>query len=98
MIQAKQDLLHALREAVAELASTLGAAPSGFVPSFESPKQASHGDFAVTLAYSLRLQHVVVVDVMVLAFGFMVRAIAGTVAIGVEPSVWLTIAIAVSLS
>ncbi|MFZ5544031.1 MAG: arginine--tRNA ligase, partial [Pseudomonadota bacterium] len=53
MIQAKQDLLHALREAVADLAPSFGAPPSGFIPTFESPKQASHGDLAVTAAMQL---------------------------------------------
>src|SRR5688500_3528243 len=51
MIQAKQDLLHALRDAVAELGPELS--PSGFTPAFESPKQASHGDLAVTAAMQL---------------------------------------------
>jgi arginyl-tRNA synthetase len=48
MIQAKHDLLAALREVVAELAP--GAA---FTPAFESPKHASHGDLAVTAAMQL---------------------------------------------
>jgi arginyl-tRNA synthetase len=51
MIQAKHDLLLALREAVAELGP--GLAPDGFVPAFESPKQAAHGDLAVTAAMQL---------------------------------------------
>lgn len=48
MIQAKQDLLAALGEAIQELSpgSELAAA-------FESPKQASHGDFACTAAMQL---------------------------------------------
>jgi arginyl-tRNA synthetase len=53
MIQAKQDLLHALRAAVDELAPSFGAPPSGFSPAFESPKQASHGDLAITAAMQL---------------------------------------------
>ena len=48
MIQAKHDLLAALREAVAELAPE-----AGLVPAFESPKQASHGDLAITAAMQL---------------------------------------------
>jgi len=48
MIQAKHDLLAALREAVDELAPAAGLAPA-----FESPKQASHGDLAVTAAMQL---------------------------------------------
>jgi len=48
MIQAKQELLHALSESIAELSphSSLGA-------SFESPKQAAHGDLACTVAMQL---------------------------------------------
>jgi len=48
MIQAKHDLLAALREAVGELAPE-----AGLDPVFESPKQASHGDLAVTAAMQL---------------------------------------------
>ena len=48
MIQAKHDLLAALREVVAELAP--GA---DVTPAFESPKHASHGDLAITAAMQL---------------------------------------------
>ena len=48
MIQAKQDLLSALRDAVAHVAPD-----AGLNPAFESPKQASHGDLAVTVAMQL---------------------------------------------
>ncbi len=48
MIQAKQDLLNALAEAIQEVSP--GAAVS---PAFESPKQAAHGDFAITAAMQL---------------------------------------------
>ncbi len=41
------------------------------------------------LAYSLRLKRVVVLDVMIVATGFAVRAIAGTFVIGVALSPWL---------
>lgn len=48
MIQAKQELLQALAAALAEVA------PGGAVPAaFESPKQASHGDLAITAAMGL---------------------------------------------
>lgn len=48
MIQAKKDLLQALREAIAEVSpgTTVAAA-------FESPKQAAHGDLACTAAMQL---------------------------------------------
>jgi arginyl-tRNA synthetase len=45
MIQAKQDLLAALGAAIAEVAPG-----NSVVPAFESPKQAAHGDFAITAA------------------------------------------------
>lgn len=41
--------------------------------------------------YCLGLKHVVIVDVFVLAFGFVFRVIAGGVVIGVEISPWLLI-------
>ena len=48
MIQAKQELLQALVTALADLAPE--SAP---VAAFESPKQAAHGDFAITAAMPL---------------------------------------------
>jgi arginyl-tRNA synthetase len=48
MIQAKSELAQALAAAVAQVAP--GAA---YVPAFESPKQASHGDLAITAAMPL---------------------------------------------
>lgn len=42
-----------------------------------------------TLAYSLYLKNVVLVDVMAVAGGFVLRAVAGSVAIAVNPSEWL---------
>lgn len=51
MIQTKQDLLQALAQALAEVAAPLGVAPPA--AAFESPKQAAHGDLAVTAAMPL---------------------------------------------
>ncbi|HEY1394071.1 MAG TPA: arginine--tRNA ligase [Methylibium sp.] len=48
MIRAKQELLAALGEALAELAPE-----SQISPSFENPKQAAHGDLAITAAMQL---------------------------------------------
>lgn len=45
--------------------------------------------FAVTVAYTFRLKHVVILDVLALASGFVLRAVAGALAIGVAISVWL---------
>ena len=54
MIQAKHELRQALRVALAQLAQELGA-PGTAAPAatFESPKQASHGDLAITSAMQL---------------------------------------------
>ena len=43
----------------------------------------------LNLAYSLRLKQVPVVDVFIIASGFMLRLLAGTVAVGITPSHWL---------
>jgi 4-hydroxybenzoate polyprenyltransferase len=45
--------------------------------------------FATTMAYSLHFKHVVILDVMFLASGFVWRAAAGAVAIDVKISAWL---------
>jgi 4-hydroxybenzoate polyprenyltransferase len=44
---------------------------------------------ALNVAYSWRLKHVPVVDVSIIAAGFMLRLLAGTVAVGIAPSRWL---------
>jgi 4-hydroxybenzoate polyprenyltransferase len=46
---------------------------------------------ALLAAYSAWLKHVVIVDVIVVALGFVLRAVAGAVAIDVEISGWLLI-------
>lgn len=44
---------------------------------------------ALNIAYSWRLKQVPVVDVSIIAAGFMLRLLAGTVAVGIPPSRWL---------
>ena len=44
---------------------------------------------ALNIAYTLGLKHVVVLDVFIIAAGFMLRILAGTLGIGIEPSQWL---------
>lgn len=46
---------------------------------------------ALNLAYSLKLKEVVIVDVLSVSAGFVLRAIAGAIAIGVQISDWLLI-------
>lgn len=43
----------------------------------------------LNLAYTLRLKRVPVLDVILIASGFMLRLLAGTTGIGIEPSKWL---------
>jgi 4-hydroxybenzoate polyprenyltransferase len=45
----------------------------------------------LNLAYSMKLKHVVILDVFIIAAGFMLRILAGTVGIGIAPSQWLLI-------
>ena len=45
----------------------------------------------LNLFYSLKLKHVVILDVMCIASGFVLRILAGTMLAGVEPSDWLII-------
>jgi len=44
---------------------------------------------ALSAAYTLRLKHVPVLDVVAIAGGFMLRLLAGTLGIGIPPSSWL---------
>ena len=45
----------------------------------------------LNLAYSLRLKHYVLLDVFIIAFGFLLRVTAGAFAIDVDISVWLLV-------
>ncbi|MEJ2479920.1 MAG: decaprenyl-phosphate phosphoribosyltransferase [Acidihalobacter sp.] len=40
-------------------------------------------------AYSVSLKHVVVLDIFIIAAGFMLRILVGTLGLGIEPSRWL---------
>lgn len=43
----------------------------------------------VNIAYTLKLKHVVILDVFMISAGFMLRLLAGTLALGIPPSQWL---------
>jgi len=43
----------------------------------------------INIAYSMGLKHVVLLDVFLLASGFMLRILAGTTGVGIAPSQWL---------
>ena len=72
------------------LAAVLGA--FGFGLAYVASKTIAAILFAYALmnvAYSLRLKHVVILDVFIIATGFMLRILAGTLGIGIPPSQWL---------
>ena len=43
----------------------------------------------LNIAYSLGLKHIVILDVFIIASGFMLRILAGTVGVAIAPSQWL---------
>jgi 4-hydroxybenzoate polyprenyltransferase len=47
------------------------------------------GYLVINLAYSFHLKHVVILDVFLIAAGFMLRILAGTTGVGIPPSHWL---------
>jgi 4-hydroxybenzoate polyprenyltransferase len=49
------------------------------------------GYFVLTVAYSAGLKHVVIVDLLTIAAGFVIRAAAGAVVINVQISPWLLV-------
>lgn len=49
--------------------------------------------FVMNIAYSVRLKHIVLIDVMIIAAGFVMRAFAGTIAIGVGASSWFVVCV-----
>ncbi len=46
---------------------------------------------AINISYSLGLKQIVILDVFLIAAGFMLRILAGTLGIGIAPSQWLLI-------
>lgn len=49
--------------------------------------------FVMNIAYSVYLKHIVLIDVMIIAAGFVMRAFAGTIAIGVGASSWFVVCV-----
>ncbi len=47
--------------------------------------------FLLNLGYSLGLKKIVILDAFIVSFGFLLRSLSGTVAIGVEASSWIMI-------
>lgn len=63
---------------------TIAIMPAGFVPF-------AAGYAVLSILYSLRLKHLSVLDVMIVALGFVLRVEAGAAAIDIIPSVWIVI-------
>ena len=49
------------------------------------------GYFIINVAYSIKLKHVVIIDIMVIAFGFVLRAIGGGLVMGIAFTPWFLI-------
>ncbi len=49
------------------------------------------GYFIINVAYSMKLKHVVIVDIMVIAIGFVLRAIGGGLVINIDFTPWFLI-------
>ena len=49
------------------------------------------GYLALQVLYSLLLKHIVIIDVLTIAIGFVLRAVGGAVAVQVEISHWLLV-------
>jgi 4-hydroxybenzoate polyprenyltransferase len=81
----------ALPPRVAMIAAVLAvAAAAALAAAINWETLATLGAFlALQLAYTLRLKHVLFIDVMTIAGGFVLRAFAGGVAIAVPVSAWL---------
>jgi 4-hydroxybenzoate polyprenyltransferase len=45
----------------------------------------------MNVAYTIRLKHIVIVDVFVISMGFMLRLMIGTLGVGIQPSSWLVL-------
>jgi 4-hydroxybenzoate polyprenyltransferase len=72
------------------LAALLGAVGLGLAYSVSTAVLAILSGYALmNVAYSLYLKHVVILDVFIIATGFMLRILAGTSGIGIPPSQWL---------
>ena len=70
---------------------TAGAAMAGALVLGRMPALVAGAYLVLLLLYSAAFKHVVIVDVLVIAGGFVLRAIAGAVAVSVPISEWLLV-------
>ncbi len=47
--------------------------------------------FAINIAYTVRLKQIAILDVLIVAFGFVLRVEAGALIVDIEPSAWILI-------
>jgi 4-hydroxybenzoate polyprenyltransferase len=102
LIDREQDRLHPKKKQRPLAAGTLGAGPAMLVGllclgagSLLAWGYAGGAPWiffayvALNVGYSFGLKHVVILDVFIIAAGFMLRILAGTLGIGIAPSQWL---------
>ncbi|HUW39260.1 MAG TPA: decaprenyl-phosphate phosphoribosyltransferase [Rhodocyclaceae bacterium] len=102
LIDREQDRRHPLKRQRPLASGAVGVAPAlvlmaaclagGFALVMASGSEAPWLFFAyvaLNVAYTLGLKHVVVLDVFLIAAGFMLRLLAGTLGLGIAPSQWL---------
>jgi UbiA prenyltransferase family protein len=76
--------------AASSLCLVLAAAALALAGRVSMPALASVASYlALNAAYSAGLKHVAILDVFLIAAGFMLRILAGTLGIGIAPSNWL---------
>ena len=80
-IQQSAAIILALLLAVVGLSLAYGASPSVLIILIAYA--------LMNIAYSLWLKHVVILDVFIIATGFMLRILVGTLGVGIPPSQWL---------
>ncbi len=104
LVDLEQDRLHPIKRQRPLASGALSVRPAGFAAATLvlvalAASVALGRPFAVaaaayltlSLAYSFLLKHVVILDVLEIAIGFVLRAVAGAVAIGVVFSHWLLV-------
>lgn len=81
----------AITPATARVIGAVLAVPALGLAAWTSPTVAAlvGAYLLLNAAYSLGLKHVAVLDVFIIAAGFMLRLLAGTWGLGIEPSRWL---------